>query len=228
MFHPLRPFAGAIFDLDGTLLDSMSVWAEIDQEFLGRRGIAVPPDYMEAITPLGFRGTADYTIARFGLTDTPEELMAEWSAMALEKYSFHVGMKPGAKALLDEFRAAGIPMGVASALSKHLAEPCLRRNGIDGCFSAIVMTDEVGIGKNQPGIWKIVAGQIGVPAKNCIAFDDAAASLIGAKAAGLQTVGVFDPHSGGKNGLQEASDLYVETLEKLAGLSMIRIPQEKF
>lgn len=228
MKHDLRPFAGAIFDLDGTLLDSMSVWAEIDEEFLGRRGFAVPPDYMEAITPLGFRGTADYTIARFGLTDTPEELMAEWSAMAREKYAHEVMLKPGAKELLDGLKAAGIPLGIVTASSPELFRPCLERNGIADAFSVILTTDGTGCSKNEPGIWRTAAEKLGVDPENCIIFDDALASVLGAKAAGMQTVGVFDPHSGGKNGLQQASDLYVETLEKLAGLSMIRIPQEKF
>ena len=72
----------AIFDLDGTLLDSMGVWDQVDIDFLNKRGIEVPPDYMTKVSAMQFRQIAEYTIARFGLTDTPEELMQEWDDMA--------------------------------------------------------------------------------------------------------------------------------------------------
>ena len=221
MFHPLRPFGGAVFDLDGTLLDSMGVWAEIDEEFLGRRGFAVPPDYMEAITPLGFRGTALYTIERFGLTDTPEGLMDEWSTMAREKYAHEVLLKPGAKALLRELHGAGIPLAVVTASSQDLFMPCLARNGIADYFSLILTTDGTGLTKNGPEIWRLAAEKLGLAPEECVIFDDAAASVLGAKAAGLQTVGVYDPHSKGRDQLMREADIYVNSLEKLKGLSAL-------
>lgn len=226
MFRSLRPFAGAIFDLDGTLLDSMGVWAEIDEEFLGRRGFAVPPDYMEAITPLGFRSTALYTIDRFGLTDTPEELMDEWSAMAREKYAREVMLKPGAEPLLRELKAAGIPLAVVTASSKELFTPCLERNGVLGYFDLILTTDGTGLTKNGPGIWRLAAEKLGLAPENCIIFDDAAASVIGAKEAGLQAVGVYDPLSRGREQLMQAADLYVTGLGQLSGLAGIGLSQK--
>ena len=74
---------GAIFDLDGTLLDSMGIWAQIDVDFLARRGIAATPDYTEAVTALHFRTAAEYTIRRYGFSDTPEMVMAEWTESRL-------------------------------------------------------------------------------------------------------------------------------------------------
>ena len=71
-------FRGAIFDLDGTLLDSMGMWDDIDVAFLSRRGLTVPDDYVQAIVPLSFRETAVYTIDRFGLMETPEAVMETW------------------------------------------------------------------------------------------------------------------------------------------------------
>jgi len=77
----------AIFDLDGTLLDSMGVWDQVDIDFLGKRGIEVPPDYMIKVSSMQFQQVAEYTIARFGLKDTPEGLMQEWDDMARVAYS---------------------------------------------------------------------------------------------------------------------------------------------
>ena len=78
---------GAIFDMDGTLLDSMWVWRQIDVDFLGRRGFEVPSDYLEMITPMGYCRAAEYTIERFGLNEKPEDLIQEWHGMAAEAYA---------------------------------------------------------------------------------------------------------------------------------------------
>ena len=76
-----------VFDLDGTLLDSMGVWDQVDIDFLSKRGIDVPDDYMTKVAAMQFRQIAEYTIARFSLTDTPEELMDEWDHMARVMYA---------------------------------------------------------------------------------------------------------------------------------------------
>ena len=86
----MKQYKGAIFDLDGTLLDSMWVWDDIDVAFLKKRGLEVPPDYQEAITPLGFLEAARYTIRRFGFPETPEELIQEWHQMAVDAYTYEV------------------------------------------------------------------------------------------------------------------------------------------
>lgn len=91
----------AIFDLDGTLLDSMGVWDAVDVEFLGRRGFDVPADYMQKVSAMQFHDIAAYTIRRFGLDDTPEELMREWNDLAYEAYTTTVELKPGARAYLE-------------------------------------------------------------------------------------------------------------------------------
>ena len=89
----MKQYKGAIFDLDGTLLDSMRVWDDIDVAFLKKRGLEVPPDYQEAITPLGFLEAARYTIRRFGFPETPEELIQEWHQMAVDAYTYEVELK---------------------------------------------------------------------------------------------------------------------------------------
>ena len=101
-------YKAIFFDLDGTLLDSMWVWDDIDVAFLKKRGLEVPPDYQEAITPLGFLEAARYTIRRFGFPETPEELIQEWHQMAVDAYTYEVELKDGAAAYLRYLKEKGI------------------------------------------------------------------------------------------------------------------------
>ena len=127
---------GAIFDLDGTLLDSMGVWDQVDVDFLAKRGIEVPDDYMQKVAAMQFRQIAEYTIARFGLSDTPEALMEEWDHMARVMYATVVEAKPYAREYLESLKASGAKLAVATSLPPMLREPAMKHVGI----STISMT----------------------------------------------------------------------------------------
>ena len=105
---------GAIFDLDGTLLDSMGVWDQVDVDFLAKRGFEVPDDYMQKVAAMQFRQIAEYTIARFNLSDTPEALMEEWDHMARVMYATVVEAKPYAREYLESLKASGAKLAVAT------------------------------------------------------------------------------------------------------------------
>ncbi len=196
------------FDLDGTLLDSMGVWNQIDIDFLGKRGLPMPEDYLEAIVPLGFRATAEYTIRRFQLNETPESLMQEWHGMAVDAYTHHVALKRQARSLLQQMKEKGMRLAVASASSPDLVFPCLTRNGILSCFDEIITVAENGAGKNDSGFWKEAARKMETAPSGCVLFDDAAAALKAASAVGMTTVGVYDPHTLNQAAVMEASDFY--------------------
>ena len=121
---------GAIFDLDGTLLDSMWVWNQVDIDFLGKRGFDVPPDYPKAIAAMGFHETAEYTIKRFDLKEKVKDVIAEWDRMAAQMYHERVQIKPYVREVLEWMKQQGIHLGVATASYRTLFEPCLRRNGV--------------------------------------------------------------------------------------------------
>ena len=121
---------GAIFDLDGTLLDSMGVWDQVDVDFLAKRGIEVPDDYMQKVAAMQFRQIAEYTIARFGLSDTPEALMEEWDHMARVMYATVVEAKPYAREYLESLKASGAKLAVATSLPPMLREPAMKSVGM--------------------------------------------------------------------------------------------------
>ena len=183
---------GAIFDLDGTLLDSMGVWSQVDIDFLKKRNLAVPEDYMQKIAAMGFPEAARYTKERFGFPDTPEMLVKEWREMAREAYAFHVPLKPGAKEYLERLRKQGIPIAAATSGDEELFLPCLKNNGIFELFDAFVTVAEVKRGKGFPDIYEKAAEKIGRRPEECMVFEDLAAGIRGALDGGFQATGILD------------------------------------
>ena len=191
--HLFPPHRAAIFDLDGTLLDSMWVWHAVDREFFAARGMDVPEGYVEALQSLTFRETAEYTITRFGLPESPEDLMALWNEMSFLQYRDHVQLKPGAREYLESLRARGIKLGVATSLTTHVAQAVLESNGVLDWFAALTSADEVPRGKGYPDIWLLAARKLGVEPHLCVAYDDVAKALPGMRAAGMTACAVREP-----------------------------------
>jgi len=191
----MKAYKAYIFDLDGTLLDSMGVWGQVDADFLAKRGIAVPPDYMDAISSMTFHEAAAYTIKRFSLPDGVEDLMREWNDMAAYAYGHTVKMKSHAKEYLITLREHGAKLAVATSLSAELCAPVLRNNGIDNFFDAICRTDEAGHGKSHPDVFLLTAKKIGVPVQDCLVFEDILAAVKSAKSIGMSVCAVYDKTS---------------------------------
>ena len=189
----LFDFDAAIFDLDGTLLDSMYVWGQIDREFFEKRGHALTRDYVRHISGLSFADTAKFTKEYLHLPETIEEICAEWMEMARDEYAHHVRLKPGAREYLSLLAQCGIPMAIATSNARALFEPCLARLGILDLFSASLTTDEIGErDKSSGNIFRMAADQLGVPHDRCCVFEDMPEGILGAKNAGMQAVCIMD------------------------------------
>ncbi|MCH5325475.1 MAG: HAD family phosphatase [Eubacterium sp.] len=203
----------AIFDLDGTLLDSMYVWARVDELFLEKRGLTAPDFYGVECSKRSFYQLAIYTIELFGLDETPEEVMAEWMMLAEEEYRRNVRLKPHAAEAVDKALALGLKTAVCTSLLKELYTPALINNGLADKFSTIVSADKESHGKSDSRIYIHTAELLGVRPDECIFFDDVSASLQAAKTAGMKTVGVIEPLSSQDiNDMRKHSDILVEEL----------------
>ncbi|MDR3166180.1 MAG: HAD family phosphatase [Synergistaceae bacterium] len=184
-----------IFDLDGTLLDSTAVWEQIDIDFLNERGIPVPPDYAPTIAPMSFRETAEYTIARFRLSDAADALCRKWFDMALYAYGHTVKLKPHVREYLAALKARGKKLAVATSSTPQLYEAALRNLDILNFFDVICSADEVEYGKSRPDIFILAAKKLNVSPSGCVVFEDVLQAVQSAKSAGMTVYGIYDEAS---------------------------------
>ena len=191
----LKNIEGAVFDLDGTLLDSSWVWEKVDEKFLGDRGFQVPDDYVDEISPLGAEGAAVETIERFGLNEDKDDIGREWIEMAKKEYATEVVCKPYAKEFLEELHKLNIKMAVATSSDRELFMKTLEREGILKYFQKIVTVEEVERGKGYPDIYEEAARRIKVNPHKCLVFEDILAGVTGASLGEFNVVAVFDEKS---------------------------------
>lgn len=208
--------SGYIFDLDGTLLDSLWVWDEVDTVFLTRRGLPVTRDYAQAIAHLGFSDAARYTIDRFGLSETPEQLMDEWYRLAHAAYQDRVQLKPYADAFLQKLYAQGVHISAATSSEPDLILPCLERLGIRKLFENITTIHEAGGDKSSPDIYLLAATRMGVAPSHCAVFEDILRGIQSAKSAGFYTVAVQEAASAlDQDAIQQTADCYIRSFSEL-------------
>ena len=188
------PFSAALFDLDGTLLDSTFVWRRVDAQFFAERGIPYSPeDYSQAIQGMSFRETAEYTVARFGLSETADEVIAEWTAMTIDAYAREVMLKPGALEYLRALKRAGVKLAVATANRPEVFNACLERTGALPLFDAVCTTSEVGdAGKSRGEVFRLAAERLRVAPEACAVFEDTLEGLRGARAQGMRAIAIED------------------------------------
>ena len=181
-----------IFDLDGTLLDSGGLWAQIDRDFLGRRGLSVPADYEASIASMSLLQAAEYTVRRFGFPETPEELMNEFFNMALAAYRDTIPPIPGAVEYVRKVKAEGHKLALATAAIPEFYVPALTRCGIYDAFDLHIASGGA-IQKDDPVFYRDLAAQLGAECTDCIFFDDIYTNITAAKSVGMQTVFLRNP-----------------------------------
>ncbi len=212
----LRDVDAVIFDLDGTLADSMWIWLDLDREFFASRQIEYPPHLNEDIEGMGFTETAVYFKERFSMPESVEEIKQSWNDAAEEKYRTQVALKPGARAFLDLLRTRGIRMGIATSNSTRLVEGFLAAQGIADDFGAVVTVCEVNAGKPEPDVYLLAAKRLGVDPARCLVFEDVPMGIMAGKAAGMRVCGVEDTYAAHlRDRKMELADDYIEDFTEL-------------
>jgi len=184
-----------IFDMDGSLVDSMWVWKDIDVEYLSKFGYTIPNDLQKNIEGKSFTETAVYFKERFSIPDSVEEIKADWRQMAWDMYRTRVMPKPGAVALLDYCKCKGIKLGIATSNSREIVDMLLEERGLTDYFSCIMTSCEAKKGKPAPDIYLLTAGQLGVEPEDCLVFEDIIYGIQAGKSAGMQVCAVEDEYS---------------------------------
>lgn len=212
----LTDIKGAIFDLDGTLVDSMWVWSQIDIDYLKMKGYSMPKNLRNEISHLSFSQTAVYFKETFNLDDSIEKISDDWHNMAFNHYSNTVKLKLGVKDFLNSLKSFKIKIALATSNSIPLLEACLKNNGIYDYFDSITTTDEVSNGKDCPDVYLLAANKLGINPRDCLVFEDILPAVQSAKAANMKVIAVEDTECvDSKEDLIKYADKYIHSFVEL-------------
>lgn len=206
----------AVFDLDGTVLDSMWIWDEINASLLHSLGIDMPEEHMRTVNSMSFLDAAKFINARFGLRTTAEALRDQFMEAAKVYYAQKVSLKPGAGDYLFHLKRKGVPLAIATACVPDLFVPALKRHGLDGIFDAVVTPNDIARGKEFPDIYLEAARRLTVPAADCCVFEDILSGVRSAKRAGMMVVGVYDDSAKhDRDAIAREADVFIRDYREL-------------
>ncbi|MBQ6695559.1 MAG: HAD family phosphatase [Lachnospiraceae bacterium] len=211
----IKDIQAVIFDMDGSLVDSMWIWKDIDIEYLTRYGYPVTDEMVDAfqaqIEGMSFAETAQWVSAHYDIPRTTQEMMDDWNDMAWDKYEKEVFLKPGVAEFLEECVKREMKLGIASSNSRELIENVIRARGLEGIFQ-VIRTGSDGLkGKPAPDVYLSAAKELGVTPEVCLVFEDVVAGIKAAKAAGMRVCAVEDAYSEKqREEKKQLADYYIE------------------
>lgn len=194
-FMEREQITGMVFDVDGTLLDSMPVWDHSGERYLATIGIDAPLSLGKVLFSLTMQQGAQYIKKTYDLNQTEEEIRSGILRVVENAYKNEVLLKPSVADFLKALKEAGIPMVVATSTDRPLVLAALERTGIRPYFQDILTCSEFGSGKDQPEIFHAAAAKMGSEEKHTWVVEDALYAIRTAKAAGYRIIGVSDASS---------------------------------
>lgn len=206
---------GLIFDLDGTLLDSMPAWNHLLDNMLLQRGITPPADLLDRTKTLGLENATDMVLKEFGLKDDPTVVYQMFQTEMEFQYCNTIPLKAGVKAFLDAMYGK-FPMAIATATSRALVEKVLEHHKLNDYFQHITTVAEAGIGKHDPKVFLMTAEKLNLSANDCVVFEDSLTAVRSAKQAGFATVAIYEASNlHEQNALKAEADLYINNFSKI-------------
>ncbi len=210
-------YKAVIFDLDGTLIDSMGIWLQVDKEYLIKRGIPVPEDLFEDV-PEGnsYKEICQYFKDKFNLPDSIEEIGAEWQSMVEKHYTTDITLKHGALELIKYLNEQNIKIGLGTSNNKHLAETVLKANNVMHYFDSIVAGCEEIKGKPYPDIFQKAAAELQIEPQHCLVIEDTLIGIQAAHKGEMDAYAIFDnnnTHNVEK--LKLEADFYAENFDDI-------------
>ncbi|MBQ4339937.1 MAG: HAD family phosphatase [Firmicutes bacterium] len=210
-----KQIEGIIFDLDGTLLDSMKIWDTIGNDYIESLGITAEENLAVTFKDMSMEQSAEYYRSVYGVDKSSEEIISEINEMIAVFYKEKAELKEGVNDFLEACRLQGIPMCIATATSKVLVEAALKRLNILHFFKKVLTCGEVGKGKDSREIFDQALKCLGTDMGRTPVFEDALHAARTAKNAGFYVIGVFDPSEPYQNEMKQTSDIYVNRINDL-------------
>lgn len=207
----------AIFDMDGTLLDSMPIWKDLGPNMLRSMGIEPAPDLADRVMVLTLREGAQLCKEEYGLSLSVDEIIQQIEDRVCDFYEHQVQAKPGVQKFLSLLKMEGVWMYVATNTDRHLAEAALRHAGIDQYFRGLLTCSEIGAGKNDsPEIYERAMTRLRSTKRDTVIFEDAVHAIRTAKRAGFRVCGVYDPSAEADQAeIRRLSDYYIRSFEEM-------------
>lgn len=212
----LKNIKAVLFDLDGTMVDSMWLWESIDIEYLGRYNIEPPEGLQDKIEGMSFTETAHYFKETFNIPQSIEEIKKTWNDMAWDYYSNKVELKQGIIDFLDYLTKKNIIMGIGSSNSIDLINVVINKYNMRDYFTSIRTSCEVDRGKPFPDIYLKVAEDLGVRPEECLVFEDIPKGIISGREAGMKVCTIYDDYSKNLDDeKKELADYYINDYTEL-------------
>lgn len=206
---------GAIFDADGTLLDSMPIWSGVGSGYLRTMGIEARENLDERFKEISLYQSAVLLKEEYELPLSLEEIAQGINSMVDHLYAESVELKPGVEALLDGLKQRGVKMCVATASEAYQISMALRRCGVEHYFEDVISCVDVGHGKDEPHIFYHAMEVLGSKKEESYVFEDALYSVRTAAGEGFPTVGVYDDSMQHQEELIGITDFYIKDFREL-------------
>ena len=181
-----------IFDLDGTLIDSMRIWHEIDIAFFAENGLSLPEGLSETVAKMSIDEWADYFVTNFVPSQTPAQVIARIEEMAADHYKYTIPMKPYVPEILDALDAKGIPYGICTATYRSSAHAVLTRLGLLERMQFVLTGEDHPVGKTSPDIYFDAQKRLGAAVSETLVIEDALHCIETASGAGFPVAAVYD------------------------------------